>query len=223
VVDFFTSEDLTGITFLLSTPNIHNPGLVSDAYNSWLENLYISSKALPVHRSPKSFGDGTSIDSCGRTVSQWIQLCSQYHSTCNRFRRSDWYPTRLLDLEWNSEGKTERSIRLIETRDGLPTRPYVTLSHCWGDATICKLEKATIAQFKRCITLEQLPKTFIDAIAVARFLRIRYIWIDSLTIVQDNEKDRIRESAAMKQVYQNSFCNIGATGSNDSRGGLFFA
>lgn len=189
-----------------------------------LDQLWISPtpKALPAPESPNSLGDGTSMKSCGETVSQWIQFCSRYHSTCNKFRQPDWYPSRLLDLAQNSGEDTERSISLIENQDAPLTGPYVTLSHCWGGATICKLEKDTLVQLKRGMNLEQLPKTFVDAIAVATYLRIRYIWIDSLTIVQDDEEDWTRESSAMEQVYQNSFCNIGATGSNNSHGGLFF-
>jgi hypothetical protein len=61
-----------------------------------------------------------------------------------------------------------------------------------------------------------------DAIAVARKLRVRYLWIDSLCIIQGNEEDWQKECCIMNKVYQNSFCNIAATASIDSHGGLFF-
>lgn len=39
----------------------------------------------------------------------------------------------------------------------------------------------------RRIPLTELPQTFQDAVTVARHLRINYLWVDSLCIVQDTE------------------------------------
>ncbi|KAJ4253945.1 hypothetical protein NW762_010344 [Fusarium torreyae] len=49
-----------------------------------------------------------------------------------------------------------------------------------------------------------LPKTFVDAIQVARALGIPYIWIDSLCIVQDSPEDWKHEASRMAQVYANA-------------------
>jgi hypothetical protein len=67
----------------------------------------------------------------------------------------------------------------------------------------------------------RLPKTFADAFKVVRSLGIRYIWIDSLCIIQHNEEDWSREAGTMLQVYRNAYCNIAATHSVNSFGGLF--
>jgi Heterokaryon incompatibility protein (HET) len=66
------------------------------------------------------------------------------------------------------------------------------------------------------IPVGALPRTFQDAIAVARELSIPYIWIDSLCIVQDSPEDWKQESGLMASVYSNSYLNIAATGSSDS-------
>ncbi|KAF1836538.1 HET-domain-containing protein [Decorospora gaudefroyi] len=96
------------------------------------------------------------------------------------------------------------------------------LSHCWGDASFIKLVTRDLPRFKEGLSLDQLPKSFVDAIAVAMFLNVRYIWIDSLVILQDNTEDWAYEASCMELVYKNSVCNIGATASKDSNGGLFF-
>ena len=57
---------------------------------------------------------------------------------------------------------------------------------------------------------------------MARTFGVRYLWIDSLCIIQDSVEDWRKESAAMGQIYRNSLCSIGATGSKNSQGGLFF-
>jgi hypothetical protein len=57
---------------------------------------------------------------------------------------------------------------------------------------------------------------------VARRLGARYLWIDSLCIVQDDLEDWRNESSLMYEVYKNALCTIAATASSDSRGGLFY-
>lgn len=66
-----------------------------------------------------------------------------------------------------------------------------------------------------------LPPTFQDAIALARSLGVRYIWIDSLCIIQDNTTDWKVEASKVAQVYEGSYLNIAATSSSSSAGGLF--
>ncbi|KAB2571561.1 hypothetical protein DBV05_g9777 [Lasiodiplodia theobromae] len=59
--------------------------------------------------------------------------------------------------------------------------------------------------------LEDLPRTLRDAARVTRRLGFRYIWIDSLCIVQDSVEDWERESKRMGAVYENAYCTIAAT------------
>lgn len=50
---------------------------------------------------------------------------------------------------------------------------------------------------------------------------MRYVWIDSLCIIQDSIDDWRNESAHMSEIYQNAYCTIAATASADSNGGCF--
>lgn len=50
-----------------------------------------------------------------------------------------------------------------------------------------------------------------DAIAVTRELSVRYLWIDSLCIVQDSLEDWSHEAAQMASIYESAFLTIGAT------------
>jgi hypothetical protein len=72
------------------------------------------------------------------------------------------------------------------------------------------------------IDFEELPKTFKDAIKVTRSLGLRYLWIDSLCIIQDSREDWEKESALMCQIYSNGFCNISAAAAKNCLEGLFF-
>ncbi|KAK4442309.1 HET-domain-containing protein, partial [Podospora aff. communis PSN243] len=73
--------------------------------------------------------------------------------------------------------------------------------------------RATLEKHKRQLPAQRLPKTFQDAIELARKLRIRYIWIDSLCIVQDDAGDWASESKQMGMIYERRYLTIAATSS----------
>ena len=99
----------------------------------------------------------------------------------------------------------------------------MTLSHCWGAAFIKMLTKSSLADLKVGFAISSFPKTFRDAITVSRRFGVRYLWIDSLCILQDSDciDDWQKKAVVMGDVYKNSLCNIGATGAADSNGGCF--
>lgn len=97
---------------------------------------------------------------------------------------------------------------------------YSTLSHCWGESEIMNLTSENLGKFKSGFPIGLLPKTFIEAIYVARKMSISYIWIDSLCIKQDSITDWQVESALMDDVYGHSALNIMATVSKNSHEGL---
>lgn len=56
-----------------------------------------------------------------------------------------------------------------------------------------------------------MPKTFRDAILITAKLGIRYLWIDSLCIVQDSARDWETESGRMGAVYNGAYLTLAAT------------
>ncbi|KAJ8058776.1 hypothetical protein OCU04_011765 [Sclerotinia nivalis] len=146
-------------------------------------------------------------------INSWIGNCLQNHSSCDVASTSQ-LPSRLLDISGNTN-----FIHLVETKH-LPTsgKPpsYATLSHCWGSKRFIQTTSSSIAFFYRGIRRDTLPATFRDAISVARALGLRFIWIDSLCIVQDSPEDWKHESTLMASIYSNCYVNIAATGAADS-------
>ena len=161
----------------------------------------------------------TNVAACGPLIKTWLRECRESHQTCERqvSTHNQWYPTRLLDLEAAKDGR----IRLIVTRNHKIQEPYATLSHCWGDSNILKLTQANYKRMQTSILLADLPRSFTDAIGLATYRSTRYIWIDSLMIIQDSKEDWVQESAQMGKVYKNAQYNIGAGASENSEGGLF--
>jgi hypothetical protein len=158
----------------------------------------------------------------GKQISQWIHECDHNHSNCLKATQTTWVPTRLLDLHYGDLS----SVRLIKTADEGVTGPYITLSHCWGPRTKENEFLTTQGETEKLymttgIRISALSTNFQQAISVAKFIGIRYIWIDSLCIIQGEHSDFHSEGQLMHKVYRNSYCNIAAADSVDSKGGIF--
>ncbi|KAK4225631.1 heterokaryon incompatibility protein-domain-containing protein [Podospora fimiseda] len=67
-----------------------------------------------------------------------------------------------------------------------------------------------------------VTKTFRDAILVARALNVRYIWIDSLCIIQDSLADWADQASKMADIYRGSYLTLAATSAKNSHEGLLF-
>ncbi|KAH7357083.1 heterokaryon incompatibility protein-domain-containing protein [Rhexocercosporidium sp. MPI-PUGE-AT-0058] len=162
-----------------------------------------------------------SVETCSSTVFDWIKDCRLNHEACTAEKpEKKELPHRLLDLKQREAA----SVFLVETRDNSACRAerYATLSHCWGKAHVIQTIKGNLLLRMQGIDWDSLPKTFQDAVAIVRALSIRFLWIDSLCIVQDDILDWKRESVRMAVIYSNSYINIAATGASDSRGGCLY-
>jgi len=65
-----------------------------------------------------------------------------------------------------------------------------------------------------------MPQNFHDAITVTRKSGLKYLWIDSLCIIQDDSLDWAREAAKMDRVYANAYLTIAATSSSSTHEGF---
>lgn len=151
-------------------------------------------------------------------ISTWIDECDRDHPTCRSLKPPSGYvPTRLLDLGTSNVPE----VRLREAHECPIQCRYVTLGHCWGARKDWppRLLRANYEQMRAGIS--KLPRTFLEAIEVTRSLQVRYLWIDSLCIIQDAPDDWRSEAARMAEVYSNSYCHIAATGSRNSSAGLY--
>jgi hypothetical protein len=100
--------------------------------------------------------------------------------------------------------------------------PYMTLSHRWGRTSYKKLTAGSLQQFKNRIDISDLPVSFKETMHIARLARVKYLWIDSLCIQQDEDKkDWVIEAQLMGKVYSHSFLNVSATLANDDTRSLF--
>ncbi|OQV02693.1 hypothetical protein CLAIMM_07843 [Cladophialophora immunda] len=124
---------------------------------------------------------------------------------------------------WIDECMREHGCGLVMTERGLPTRLVDPLLGRQKRSTqaVPKTKIDTLQRHLERIEWEDLTPTFRDTIAVVRRLGLKYVWIDSLCIVQDDPADFAREAARMALVYSQAHVVIAATRGSTGDAGLF--
>jgi hypothetical protein len=70
------------------------------------------------------------------------------------------------------------------------------------------------------LDIKDLLNSIQDAIKVTRKLNLRYLWVDSLRILQDSAEDWDIESSRMVDVYSNAYVTLFADRARDDDGGF---
>lgn len=184
------------------------------------------------HNSSKDLGNKLEdkirdMDLEGGDVDQnefgWLTQCT--------FGEDELLPTRVIDV---GLGKDADTLKLHRSGRGERAK-YITLSHCWG-----KLDQTT--RDKYCtyvcnyehrlqgIEMGDLPQTFRDAVTVTRQIGIRFLWIDSICIIQPHEGcstpdctdqyDWRSQGHKMERYYGRSYCTLAASSATDSNQGF---
>ena len=154
-----------------------------------------------------------------RVIRGWISTCERYHgSSCRRIynatKIAQHHPNMLIDT-WR---KCLTKITIVES--------YVALSYVWGNAPNLKTLQANVQDFQIAGSLGRediacrIPRCIQDAIALTELLHQRYLWVDSLCIVQDDEKISHCEITRMASIYANAALTIVAAGGEDASYGL---
>ena len=134
------------------------------------------------------------------------------------------WPTRLLHIG----SSNSQILRLVETDAEkaklVNNRGYAALSYCWGHASLEEKERICLSDVnyaRRLVgfSLNELPKTFRDAIQVTRSLGLSLLWIDALCINQTNleepDSDWSKESSRMQGVFSSALLTISATSASN--------
>ncbi|PHH75339.1 hypothetical protein CDD82_4481 [Ophiocordyceps australis] len=156
------------------------------------------------------------------TIDTWMSTCLESHNRCNKTEPLTQNPTRLLKI---NTLRSPYTFRLTLGSDCPDKAQYLALSYCWGSGAIddnLRLLKETEEQLSQEQPVDILPRTFRDAIGVAKHFQVDYIWIDRLCIPQDSVQDWHREASSMQTVYKNAYVGICALSAQDDNSGCFF-
>lgn len=156
-------------------------------------------------------------------IKRWLWNCDKNHSGPHQCRPSSSgrLPTRLIEVDKDNM----KTVWLRETVT-IAHGKYVALSHPWGPNHPHKhftTVQSNYEQHKQGILIQTLPATFRDAITTTRELEIRYLWIDSICIIQSeegNDGDFSDESKRMEDVYSNAYCVLAASRATSQHDGF---
>ncbi|CRK23235.1 hypothetical protein BN1723_002991, partial [Verticillium longisporum] len=146
-------------------------------------------------------------------IRQLLNECEKKHPACSQVTGE--LPRRLLHI--GSAACPDLRVTASFPEDAR----YIALSHCWGPDAPFTTTWVTLTQREEGIEWNDLPRTFQDAITVARQLDVEYMWIDSLCIIQDDEDDWAVESLKMGFIYERAYLTVAAaTAAGDRQGFL---
>ena len=155
-----------------------------------------------------------------RLFKRWIQQCSTQHGdACAR-------PAWMLD-----DDDIPSNFRLVDIQagcvvDSLIKPSYFALSYVWGPSKndVCATS-ANIEDLKKpnSLTQKTLPRTILDVIKLVSELGGKYIWVDRLCILQDDDVDKSFQIPRMDSIYSLAELTIVAasgSGAHDGVAGL---
>ena len=154
-------------------------------------------------------------------MATWSSQCLQGHPRCAHRNSAQRLPTRVLDLGPASPAEENGSYLRLMSSNGRRAR-YACLSYRWSSlAQQYRTTRQNYHEHLCNIAIQRLPQTFRDAIKLVRHLGLRYLWIDCLCIIQDDDDDWERECGRMASIFEHSFITISALSAKDSTYGLF--
>lgn len=133
----------------------------------------------------------------------YLDECVHGHAHCAALSvlSSDPYlPTRLIDCTYLSHP------RLVSTARQRGT--YIALSYVWGGDQVHKTTISNMSTYENLINPSLLPATIRDAVFVTHSLGFRYLWVDSLCIIQDSDADKRHEIGRMHHIYRYAYLTI---------------
>ena len=153
-----------------------------------------------------------------KLVASWIDRCKAQHGEQCARRSVDirqFLPATLehllvIDVEALCLRKLPRDAQ------------YAALSYVWGrSADVVTSRKTNIANFCEQNGLAvELPRTIQDAIDVTKALGLKYLWVDSLCIQQDDLYTKEILIANMDTIYGNANITLVAATGNNANSGL---
>ncbi len=142
-------------------------------------------------------------------MQSWIKECAKHH--CCPTQDDTSLPSRIIDV--SSDGGSDKP--RVMSLDGQKGK-YAILSYHWGPSQLQhRFTSSNISEYMQYLNTESLPATIRDGIAVTRALNLKYLWVDSLCIIQDSKDDQLRELAQIEDYYRNAHVAIIAASSHN--------
>ncbi|KAK3381191.1 heterokaryon incompatibility protein-domain-containing protein [Podospora didyma] len=173
-----------------------------------------------------------------RQLKRWLRACQEHKHSMEAVNRDD-----IDDLFQDEYG-----FRVIDVVDECLVQKterceYVALSYVWGRLPTLLRPGDTTGQTPVLLSLQnnieelsvprglslqrqaernsgRIPNTVRDAMELTRQIEMRYLWVDTLCIVQDDSADQARQIGRMDDVYNSAAVTVIAAAGDDADAGL---
>ncbi|RYP07669.1 hypothetical protein DL764_002369 [Monosporascus ibericus] len=150
-------------------------------------------------------------------IREWVRRCDAAHDhTCDRKYDMHLLPPAELSFI-NVENLCFASPK--------STVRYAALSYVWGTLAVLRALKFNIADLRQPGAFSsaqyELPRTIQDAVTLCSRLGIRYLWVDSVCIVQDDPESRGEQLRAMAAVYGHAYFTIAVLSAEHANAGIY--
>ncbi|KAG4438463.1 hypothetical protein IFR05_006073 [Cadophora sp. M221] len=135
-------------------------------------------------------------------LKKMIDTCASTHQECKREKMED-REMILVDVE---------KMCLVQVTGVL----YITLSYVWGNKPIFKTTRENFQSLQIPGALDSVSRLTRDVASVVKGLGVKYLWIDALCIIQDDEEHKKVQISRMADIYGNSCLTIVALTGSDS-------
>jgi serine/threonine protein kinase len=159
------------------------------------------------HTHDGSPGEANDVAPSAKT---WLEDCAHNHEACSHLASSgaSFLPTRLVDVL--PDGQPGSFVRIVHKSSLESTSSrvdYVALSHVWSPSQP-QLMSDSLSYMQAELPLQVLPEAVNAAISEAHRLGYRYLWTDSLCVVQDDMQEKELECNSMKDVFRNAALTV---------------
>ena len=140
-----------------------------------------------------------------RLIRAWISRCQRQHSVCKETLRRFIYraqTTMMIDV---------RRMCLVNAETSWT---YAALSYVWGQVQSLQTTRANLetlmtpGALRRDDLWRQIPRVIQDCIHLVQSINTRYLWVDCLCILQDDDASKYRQIASMDTIYFQSRITI---------------
>lgn len=148
-------------------------------------------------------------------LKRWLHTCENVHPSGDP-SPGNWAMAtsflRVIDVQRQCIVKAPRMCR------------YMALSYVWGGPQELQLTKKSHIELERPDGLsmddQRLPRTITDAMLLVSRFDERYLWVDSLCIMQDDAENKHDQIALMDVIYQKAILTIVAVSGKNAGAGL---
>jgi len=160
---------------------------------------------LRLVRSARRLDNGCDLD----LMKSHLERCLKTHGKhCEKLRHAPW------ELPESDEGLLHRTpaefrvvdVEFLRVMQAPQDCRYVTLSYVWDHKIRVQPSTLTKSSFQELhqeggLRPSRLPRSVADAIEVCQKMGFRYLWIDSLCIIQDDMNDKANQLFQMDKIY----------------------